>query len=357
MPTIKLCTATRFQIFAVLFVLLCSAAPTYAVKEKSSNVTVGSNAIMFVTNEDFPHLRAVGAGSYSTVCEASNDRGEKKAIKRIKFRNNPSGRSKILRELTFLSLANHPNVLSLLRFTMHSDGSAYVAHIWTEFFDHDLYQRMKASPLKNEEIKSIIYQILGGLNYLHSMNVVHRDIKPQNILVDAELKIKIADLGLARVILESDDGTDKDLSNYVVTRWYRAPEVLKGEKYGAKIDIWAAGCVFAEMKLGRPLLTGKDSHEQLELITGFSRRPYRHIPNYPSHGAYLLVDMLNTEPDLRPSADEALKYCYFDEVACRETEQIFDGDISGCLDLESKTLKTRQFLAEIVAMPGFSPNE
>ena len=106
--------------------------------------------------------------------------------------------------------------------------------------------------LGRDHIQYFMYQILLGLSYLHSCEIIHRDLKPGNILVNRNCDLKICDLGLARNI-------SNELTDYVVTRWYRAPElILMYTEYTYTIDIWSLGCIFAELLNGKPLFPGKD---------------------------------------------------------------------------------------------------
>lgn len=108
-----------------------------------------------------------------------------------------------------------------------------------------------------------MYQILRGLKYIHSANVLHRDLKPSNLLLNANCDLKIADFGLARTTSETDFMTE-----YVVTRWYRAPELLlNSSEYTSAIDVWSVGCIFAEIMTREPLFPGKDYVHQLKLVT------------------------------------------------------------------------------------------
>lgn len=112
-------------------------------------------------------------------------------------------------------------------------------------------------------LQYFLYQILRGLKYIHSANVLHRDLKPSNLLLNANCDLKIADFGLARTTSETDLMTE-----YVVTRWYRAPELLlNSSEYTSAIDVWSVGCIFAEIMTREPLFPGKDYVHQLKLIT------------------------------------------------------------------------------------------
>jgi len=112
-------------------------------------------------------------------------------------------------------------------------------------------------------VQYFLYQLLRGLKYVHSANVLHRDLKPSNLLVNANCDLKIADFGLARITSETDFMTE-----YVVTRWYRAPELLLNcSEYTSAIDVWSVGCIFGEIMTREPLFPGKDYVHQLRLIT------------------------------------------------------------------------------------------
>lgn len=112
-------------------------------------------------------------------------------------------------------------------------------------------------------LQYILYQLLRGLKYVHSANVLHRDLKPSNLLLNSNCDLKIGDFGLARTTSETDFMTE-----YVVTRWYRAPELLLNcSEYTAAIDVWSVGCILGEIMTREPLFPGKDYVHQLRLIT------------------------------------------------------------------------------------------
>jgi p38 MAP kinase len=122
----------------------------------------------------------------------------------------------------------------------------------TELLGTDLHRLLTSRPLEKQFIQYFLYQILRGLKYVHSAGVVHRDLKPSNILVNENCDLKICDFGLARI-------QDPQMTGYVSTRYYRAPEImLTWQKYDVAVDIWSTGCIFAEMLEGRPLFPGKD---------------------------------------------------------------------------------------------------
>jgi mitogen-activated protein kinase 1/3 len=189
-------------------------------------------------------------------------------------------------------------------------------------------------------------QILRGLKYMHSANVIHRDIKPSNLLVNSQCDLKICDFGLARV---SDPENPTELSEYVETRWYRAPEVLlECGSYDSGIDIWSAGCVLAELILGRPLLPGKNVYRQLELVSKLIGSPTQEdlalcvnakarefmgtlpfsppadfaqvFPTATVAELDLLRLMLTWQSAARITAAQALEHPYLAEFSCSEKE-------------------------------------
>ena len=125
--------------------------------------------------------------------------------------------------------------------------------------------------ITTQHYEYFIYQLLRGLKYIHSAGILHRDLKPSNLLLNENCDLQICDFGLARAQILGDNiqqqGASAILTDYITTRWYRAPEVMVSWKeYTTAIDVWAAGCIFAEMLLGKPLFPGYDEVEQVEMI-------------------------------------------------------------------------------------------
>ena len=137
----------------------------------------------------------------------------------------------------------------------------------------DLYQLLRTQVLSNQHVCYFTYQILRGLKYIHSANVLHRDLKPSNLLLNSNCDLKICDFGLARVA-DPNHSHEGQLTEYVATRWYRAPEIMLNAKgYGKAIDVWSVGCILAEMLNNRPLFPGQHYLEQLNLIFVFLGSP------------------------------------------------------------------------------------
>lgn len=202
-----------------------------------------------------------------------------------------------------------------------------------EYVNQDLYHYLKACPspgLDQARIKSLIHQILCGVDFLHSNRIIHRDLKPQNILVDTNGRIKIADFGLARIY-----DFNMRLTAVVVTLWYRAPEILLSNSYATPADVWSCGCIFAELFRRKPVFEGHTEPDQLQRIfdvigtphendwprdVSLSRSNFRHhqgrhirdiVPEITDDAADLLQKMLKFLPSVRISAIEALRHPYF----------------------------------------------
>eukprot|EP00656_Telonema_subtile_P052483 TRINITY_DN7334_c0_g1_i1.p1 TRINITY_DN7334_c0_g1~~TRINITY_DN7334_c0_g1_i1.p1 ORF type:complete len:514 (-),score=75.26 TRINITY_DN7334_c0_g1_i1:304-1845(-) len=174
---------------------------------------------------------------------------------------------KICRHLT-----GHENVTTLLEVFPSTKLEPFnEVYLVFELMPTDLSRLIRANELQNERIPSFTYQLIRGLKFIHSAGIMHRDIKPSNILVNPETgTLKLADFGLAI----GPAGTSHQLINYVVTRWYRAPELLlDNEEYGCAIDMWSVGCILIEMLLRKPLLKGKSSKDQLRLILSLLGKP------------------------------------------------------------------------------------
>ncbi|KAI6683841.1 hypothetical protein NL676_029754 [Syzygium grande] len=295
----------------------------------------------------------IGKGSYGVVCSAYDTHvGEKVAIKKINdIFEHVSDATRILREIKLLRLLRHPDIVEIKHILLPPSRREFKdIYVVFELMESDLHQVIKANDdLTPEHYQFFLYQLLRGLKYIHTANVFHRDLKPKNILANADCKLKICDFGLARVAF-NDTPTAIFWTDYVATRWYRAPELCGSffSKYTPAIDIWSIGCIFAELLTGKPLFPGKNVVHQLDLITDLlgtpsaeaiarvrnekarrylssmrKKRPIpfsQKFPNADPLALRLLERMLAFEPKDRPNAEEALADPYFKGLAKVERE-------------------------------------
>uniref|UniRef100_A0A672LPJ3 Cell division protein kinase 5 n=1 Tax=Sinocyclocheilus grahami TaxID=75366 RepID=A0A672LPJ3_SINGR len=269
-------------------------------------------------------LEPVTDGTYGTVFKAKNrETHEIVALKRVRLDDDDEGvPSSALREICLLKELKHKNIVRL-HDVLHSDKKLTLVF---EYCDQDLKKYFDScnGDLDPEIVKSFMYQLLKGLAFCHSRNVLHRDLKPQNLLINRNGELKLADFGLARAF-----GIPvRCYSAEVVTLWYRPPDVLFGAKlYSTSIDMWSAGCIFAELaNAGRPLFPGNDVDDQLKRIFRYPLHsnfcwPYpmypattslvNVVPKLSSTGRDLLQNLLKCNPVQRISAEEALQHPYF----------------------------------------------
>ncbi|KAG4971690.1 hypothetical protein JHK85_038111 [Glycine max] len=223
-------------------------------------------------------LEVVGKGSYGVVCSAIDTHtGGKVAIKKIHdIFEHISDAIRILREVKLLRLLRHPDIVEIKRIVLPPSKREFKdIYVVFELMESDLHQVIKANDdLTREHYQFFLYQMLRALKYMHTANVYHRDLKPKNILANANCKLKVCDFGLARVAF-SDAPTTTFWTDYVATRWYRAPELCGSffSKYTPAIDVWSIGCIFAEVLTGKPLFPGKSVVHQLDLITDLLGTP------------------------------------------------------------------------------------
>ncbi|KAI3743069.1 hypothetical protein L1987_60771 [Smallanthus sonchifolius] len=288
--------------------------------------------IFEVTAKYKPPIMPIGKGAYGIVCSALNsETNEHVAIKKIANAfDNKIDAKRTLREIKLLRHMDHENVVAIRDIIPPPERMAFNdVYIAYELMDTDLHQIIRSNQSLSEEH----CQILRGLKYIHSANVLHRDLKPSNLLLNANCDLKICDFGLARVTSETDFMTE-----YVVTRWYRAPELLlNSSDYTAAIDVWSVGCIFMELMDRKPLFPGRDHVHQLRLLMeligtpseadlGFlnenAKRYIRQLQHYPRqsfnekfpqvHPAAidLIEKMLTFDPRQRIRVEDALAHPY-----------------------------------------------
>lgn len=253
--------------------------------------------------------RRLGQGAYGIVWKAiDRQTGEVVAVKKIfdAFRNRTDAQ-RTFREILFLQeFGNHVNVIKLLNvIRAANDKDIYLVF---EFMETDLHAVIrKGNLLKDIHIRYILYQLLKATKFIHSGNVIHRDQKPSNILLDADCFVKLCDFGLARCInqIQEDEGNPA-LTEYVATRWYRAPEILLASpRYTKGVDMWSVGCILGEMLLGKPLFPGTSSINQIERIMSVIPAPSNEdIQSINSDYGASVVHKILTRP--RTSIDQLL---------------------------------------------------
>ncbi|XP_066991708.2 cyclin-dependent kinase-like 2 [Anabrus simplex] len=286
--------------------------------------------------EKYENIAVVGEGSYGLVMKCRHrESGQVVAIKKfIETEEDHAVRKMALREIRLLKKLRHDNLVNLIE-VFRRKRRFYLVF---EFMDHTVLEELEenVSGLGDETSRKYIFQVIRGIDFCHANNIVHRDVKPENVLVSRLGVVKLCDFGFARcLIFPGDNYTD-----YVATRWYRAPELLVGDpKYGRQVDIWAIGCLFAEMMTGEPLFPGDSDIDQLfQIVKLLGKLSNRHqpliarnpdfkglkqhfedgiralskkFPSWPNITVDFLAACLKMDPLLRPCSGELLKHTYF----------------------------------------------
>lgn len=295
----------------------------------------------------------VGSGAYGVVVQALDTiTGQQVAIKKIeKGLEHPTLARRTLRELKILRLIQHENIMAIMTIQLPLSREQFEEiYVVSELMETDLTSIIKSKqPLSDDHCQFFLYQILRGLKYLHTAGVLHRDLKPRNLLVNSNCDLKICDFGLARAELPGAKVRAAIMTDYVATRWYRPPEVLLlYKRYTKAMDIWSVGCILGELLLRKPLLPGKDPENQLELIFSLfgtpededitsipnarSRRMMDRLPkktakdlktvfkNSNPKAVDLMRKMLEFNPTKRITVEEALAHPYLERLHCVEDE-------------------------------------
>ncbi|KAG8514049.1 Cyclin-dependent kinase 17, partial [Galemys pyrenaicus] len=295
--------------------------------------------IGFGKMETYIKLEKLGEGTYATVYKGRSKLTENLvALKEIRLEHEEGAPCTAIREVSLLKDLKHANIVTL-HDIVHTDKSLTLVF---EYLDKDLKQYMDdcGNIMSMHNVKLFLYQILRGLAYCHRRKVLHRDLKPQNLLINEKGELKLADFGLAR----AKSVPTKTYSNEVVTLWYRPPDVLLGSsEYSTQIDM-GVGCIFFEMASGRPLFPGSTVEDELHLIFRLLGTPSQetwpgvssndefknynfpkykpqplinHAPRLDSEGIELITKFLQYESKKRVSAEEAMKHVYFRSLGPR----------------------------------------
>uniref|UniRef100_A0A3P9HX85 Mitogen-activated protein kinase n=2 Tax=Oryzias latipes TaxID=8090 RepID=A0A3P9HX85_ORYLA len=353
--------------------------------------------VKFDVGEEYDIIETIGTGAYGVVSSARRrDNGQQVAIKKISNAFEVVTNAKrTLRELKILKHFKHDNIIAIKDILQPNlPHSAFKSvYVVLDLMESDLHQIIHSTQtLTPEHTRYFLYQLLRGLKYVHSANVIHRDLKPSNLLVNENCELKIGDFGMARGLSSHPEESYSFMTEYVATRWYRAPELLLSlNHYSLAIDLWSVGCIFAEMLGRKQLFPGKHYVHQLQLILSVlgtppeglisairAERVRSYVQSLPSRTAVplsklypqaepdaldLLGAMLRFDPRQRIGVTEALEHPYlakyhdpddepicvpafdfeFDKIAMSK-EQIKDAILMEIQDFHKKKQSCRQKL-------------
>lgn len=309
----------------------------------------------------FTAISIIGKGTFGIVYRAKKDQSDEiLAIKRVfqdkRYHN---------RELEILKELKHPNIINLRHYFYtkgEKDDEIYLNCV-TDYLPQVLSRILSVNFQTRKQLDPFIaklyaYQMLLSIKYIHSIGITHRDIKPQNVLVDQKTnKIKLCDFGSAKKLVKGQ----KSLA-YICSRYYRAPELIFGStQYDSQIDVWSMGCVIGELVLGRPLFPGDNPSDQLVEIIKILGTPTKEdiismnpqfqehkFPSIkptpwekifknrkiPEHFVDLISKLLVYNPKIRLTAEKALEHVYFDEIKNIKNNDGKYGDYDIPKDLE-----------------------
>lgn len=290
----------------------------------------------------YEQLNKIEEGTYGVVYRSrSIETGECVAVKQLKLKEEREGFPMTsLREISALLTLKHPNIVNLREVAVGEDLMS--VFLVMDYVEHDLrsllVQAGREPLFQLSEVKAILWQLLSAVAFMHEHWFVHRDLKLCNLLMGDDGQIKVADFGLAR---KMGDPVAQNLTELVVTLWYRPPEILLGSRdYGFPVDLWSVGCIFAELVLGQPIFPGKGEIDQMDKIISVLGLPTTkiwpdlsklpHASKLPSKGnEYNLLDkvfsslspsgvdlmdrLLTYDPSKRISALDALNHQFFKE--------------------------------------------
>ena len=333
----------------------------------------------------FTIQKKVGQGAYGVVFKAIDKKTkELVALKKLfgAFQDDTDSQRTFREVMLLQELNGHDNIIRLLNvIKAENELDLYLVF---DYMEADLFNVIRANILQDIHKKFIIYQTLKALKFIHSADIIHRDLKPSNIFINSDCHVKLGDFGLART-LEHNPHMGGLVTDYVATRWYRAPEmILAAQKYGKPIDMWSVGCILYELLVGTPLLPGKSTKDMIRMmfsVTGFpDRKEYNEVKKecriqidyddllqekikkkkniVQMVSAYchdevaidLLLKLLQFNPKKRLTAIEALEHPYVADFHNPEEELLCDHKIDVPLDDDNKFSKDeyRQKLYDIV---------
>lgn len=318
------------------------------------DVRAGKHSTKFRVPAHMQFMKSMGTGSYGSVAAFWDNRtNERVAIKKVplKFSSDLSNGVRALREIRVLGNTDHNNIVKMHSFYCDRGSKGDDIYIVQECVDIDLHSIIQRSGahLTEKHHRHILFGTTRGLAYLHSLDVAHRDMKPANILVNIDCSVKICDFNLARGCMQSlgsrrTYSDHAELSDYVCTRWYRAPELMlfKG-RYGTAVDVWSLGCIICEVITTKPIFKGSNSSDQIhqifkvigfphsaelegrKLISGASRilnslsdtqaRPWQDVlPSASLEAICMISCLLRFSPEKRITARDCLHQVYFSKL-------------------------------------------
>ncbi|KAG8699126.1 regulator of ime2 [Ceratobasidium sp. 394] len=339
--------------------------PQRIVSVLASDGTTGVQTEIKYTN-----CKVIGNGSFGVVFQARQlnvskdleDIAIKKVLQDKRFKN---------RELQIMRLVKHPNVVDLRAF-FYSNGEKkdeVYLNLVLEYVPETVYRSSRhyvklKQPMPNFQVKLYVYQLLRSLAYIHSVGICHRDIKPQNLLLNPSTGVlKLCDFGSAKILVAGEPNV-----SYICSRYYRAPELIFGAtNYSTNIDIWSTGCVMAELMLGQPLFPGESGIDQLVEIIKVLGTPTREQiktmnPNYMEHkfpqikphpfskvfrprtsteSLDLVARLLEYTPTARLSAIEAMCHPLFNELRAEGTTMPNSKDLPKLFNFTREELSIR----------------
>uniref|UniRef100_A0A0N5CG16 Protein kinase domain-containing protein n=1 Tax=Strongyloides papillosus TaxID=174720 RepID=A0A0N5CG16_STREA len=315
--------------------------------------------------------KILGSGSFGIVFKVKLPQtGESLAVKKVlqdrRYKN---------RELQVIRKLNHKNVVKL-KYYFYSIGNKkddVYLNLMLEFIKDTVHRAIRSYSRSNQQIpiiatKVFTYQIFRALGYIHHLGICHRDIKPQNLLIDWESGIlKLCDFGSAKMLVEGEPNVA-----YICSRYYRAPELIFGStSYTNAIDIWSAGTVFAEMLLGKPMFPGESGVDQLVEIIKILGTPSKENvikmnPTYSTHrfpdmrpqpfssifsrasseAINLLESILQYDPTMRPLPLRVLCHPFFDELRKPDTTYLHGVPLPGLFDFTPTELQIEPSLSD-----------
>ena len=365
--------------------------PIKWAKNKHTFTIAGSD---FIVDERYEYIKQIGVGAYGVVISCYDKKTNKNvAIKKVgnAFEDLIDAK-RIVREIKLLRFFKHDNIISLIDIQKPPQRTGFEdIYIITDLMETDLHRVIYSrQELTDDHIQYFIYQILRGVLYMHSGNIIHRDLKPANILANKNCDLKICDLGLGRAevydydelknikpnkkkskIDESDSEEDPELTEYVITRWYRAPEViLCPSHYSKAVDIWSVGCIFAELLGRQPLFPGDHYLEQIQKIIAVTGTPKKEdldfiqkkeakefflklvrrtkltwsslFPNSNPIALDLLEKMLTFNPKKRYTVEQCISHPYFEGLHDPDQEPIITSNFDWTFDAVELTKENLQ---------------